>query len=461
MLAVPARASGKVASTMTDIREQRESIRRLFNLRQREQPQAANWFRISPNAFRNDAGGSVAQIYIYGRIGGNFWGEGTTAEGFIEQLQEIGDQEIELHINSPGGDAFDGIAIKNALRQHPARVNAVVDGLAASAASIVAMGADDIRMDESSQMMIHNAGGIVMGNKKDMREFADLLDKMDANIAEIYMNRAGGKLADWTEAMDAESWYTAQEAVDAKLADGKLDRNAKKPKKDSASTEDPENAWDLSMYNYQGRSHAPQPKIFNTAKESGVTAPNNTQTGTQPPTPAAPPALPQPPAQQAVAPVVSVTLDGKTSSDVAEIQAFVDKINNENKVLATFKKETLEAGRKDFVNSLAKGPSPKIAATQIDDLTELALGLTDEQYDKFKASYDKAGAAPLFANHGVQNNGQPSDPANQAQSQKEKDLETARAIVENHKRGGMKDEQLKNTQSYKNMIALEAELKKN
>lgn len=433
--------------TMTGLKDPRERTRRYMNL---DSHRPTEWFRF---VNEKDSSGKTtgAKIYIYDRIGGNFWGEGTTAQGFIDQLNELGDVDIELHLNSPGGDAFEGIAIKNALRQHLGNVHVIVDGLAASAASIVAMGADTITMEESSQLMIHNSSGIVLGNKNDMREMADLMDQLDGNIAEVYLNRAGGTLDEWKSAMDDESWYTASEAVKAGLAD-----DAKKGKKNDK----PQNNWDLSVYMYAGREHAPAPKMFNIVKEPGVTAPNNTQTGAQPPTPPAPPALPQPPAPP-VAPVAQpatfvFSYDGKTSTDPTAVQAHLTLMENENKVLRDFKKEQLEAGRKNFINGLAQGDAPKIAATQVDALTELALGMTDEQYNKFKASYEGLPAAPLFAAHGQTQGGAGTDPANDAAAKANDELEIAREIVAQHRLSNMSEEHLKNTDSYKTMVRLEA-----
>jgi ATP-dependent protease ClpP protease subunit len=162
-------------------------------------------------------------INIYDEIGDFF---GLSAGEFVTDLQAINTPTIELHINSPGGIVFDGIAIYNALRQHPANVHVIVDSIAASIASVIAMAGDRIEMAHGSQMMIHDAHGACIGNAADMTEMAALLAKQSDNIANIYANRAGGEVADWRQRMTDTTFYLAQEAVDAGLADGVLGDDA-------------------------------------------------------------------------------------------------------------------------------------------------------------------------------------------------------------------------------------------
>jgi ATP-dependent protease ClpP protease subunit len=167
-----------------------------------------SWFSIA-NA------GNAADLWIYDEIGG--WG--ITAADFVAQLNELNVSDITLHLNSPGGSVFDGIAITNALRDHPAQVTVKVDAIAASIASVIAQAGNVIIMGRNSTMMIHNASGLVMGEAADMRKMADMLDATTQNIASVYADRAGGSLESWLEMMAAETWYSAQEAVDAGLAD--------------------------------------------------------------------------------------------------------------------------------------------------------------------------------------------------------------------------------------------------
>jgi len=159
----------------------------------------------------------TAEVDILDAIGAWY---GVTAKDVAEQLKDLDVDQINLRINSPGGDVFDGIAIMNTLRQHKATVTANVIGLAASAASFIAVGgADQVVMAENSMMMIHDASGLVLGNAQDMHEAAGLLDQISNNIADVYAGKAGGTGAEWRQTMRGERWYTAAEAVDAGLAD--------------------------------------------------------------------------------------------------------------------------------------------------------------------------------------------------------------------------------------------------
>lgn len=158
---------------------------------------------------------TAAEISIFDEIG--YFG--ISAADFIKDIQAVRATEINLRINSPGGDVFDGIAIYNAIRRHPANVTAYVEGLAASAASFIAMAADRVVMQPHSQLMIHEASGLVIGAASDMRQMADLLDKSSDNIASIYAERAGGTVEDWRARMKSETWMSDQEAVDLGLAD--------------------------------------------------------------------------------------------------------------------------------------------------------------------------------------------------------------------------------------------------
>lgn len=209
-----------------------------------------DWCRIVVN---KAAGGkpAAADILLYDEIG--FWG--TTAQDFANQVRDLEVETINLRINSPGGEVYDGIAILNALRDHPAAVNVTVDGIAASAASFIAMAGDSITMNRNSEMMIHDAIGLVYGGPSDMADFAGRLESISNNIASIYAGRAGGTVADWRTAMHNETWYSAQEAVDAGLAD----QVKAAPEPDPAAT----NRFDLSIFNYAGRAKAPAPAVRN------------------------------------------------------------------------------------------------------------------------------------------------------------------------------------------------------
>ncbi|KAE9819019.1 ClpP-like prohead protease/major capsid protein fusion protein [Escherichia coli] len=182
------------------------------------------WFRGGPKAslknkswFRMQAGnGSDADIYIYDEIG--FWG--VTARQFVSDLNALGNiNHINLHINSPGGDVFEGIAIFNALKNHGASITVYVDGVAASMASVIAMAGDPIIMPENAFMMIHKPWGVSGGDANDMRDYADLLDKVEGVLLPAYAQKTG-KTTDEIAAMLAdETWMSGAECLAHGFAD--------------------------------------------------------------------------------------------------------------------------------------------------------------------------------------------------------------------------------------------------
>lgn len=168
------------------------------------------------------AGAAPAEILVYDFIGADWFGDGVTAKGVISALAEAGDSPVVVRVNSPGGDVFEGLAIYNALRAHAAGVEVVVDGLAASAASIIAMAGSKVTMNEGTMFMIHNAWTLVAGDRNDMTAQAAILGKIDVQMAGIYAGQSGAPVEDMTAAMDAETWYTADEALAAGLASAVL-----------------------------------------------------------------------------------------------------------------------------------------------------------------------------------------------------------------------------------------------
>src|SRR5690606_6588880 len=148
-------------------------------------------------------------------IGEDGWtGGGVTASRISAALRSIGNKDITVRINSPGGDMFEGIAIYNLLRAHPARVTVEVLGWAASAASIIAMAGDDIRMGFGSFLSVPNAWGVVIGKRHDMREAAALFEQFDAARAATYEARSGMKRADIEQLMEAETFMDPAQAID-------------------------------------------------------------------------------------------------------------------------------------------------------------------------------------------------------------------------------------------------------
>ena len=161
------------------------------------------------------------ELLLYDMIGLDAWtGEGITAKQIAEELKKHKNaQEIYVRINSPGGFVDEGHAIYNQLKRHKGQVIVTIDGMALSAASVIAMAGDEIEIEANGMMMIHKSWNLVIGNADDMREAADVADKIDGTIAGVYAARAGGDSEAWLAAMRAETWYTADEAVAAGLAD--------------------------------------------------------------------------------------------------------------------------------------------------------------------------------------------------------------------------------------------------
>ncbi|MGM0240246.1 head maturation protease, ClpP-related [Enterococcus sp. AZ103] len=172
---------------------------------------------------KQSANNSEAEIYIFGEIVSSKWDDtDTTAASFQKDLRTLGEiSQINLHINSPGGSVFEGIAIGNMLKQHKAHVTAYVDALAASIASVIVSSCDEVVMPENSMMMIHNPWTISMGNAKELRKQADDLDKISESSVVTYLAKAGEKLTEEKikEIMDEETWLTAEEAFNLGLCD--------------------------------------------------------------------------------------------------------------------------------------------------------------------------------------------------------------------------------------------------
>lgn len=175
-------------------------------------------------AFRVQMKGTAAEIYIYGDIGESWFGDGITAKSIAEELKKIGAAEtIDVHINSYGGDVFDGLAIYRQLVDHKAKVTTHVDGIAASAASVVAMAGDTINIGNGGQMMIHDAWTIAIGNADELRQVAERVDLTSAELAKLYAARtkqSETQVRDW---MREELWMTADEAKARGFADNVVD----------------------------------------------------------------------------------------------------------------------------------------------------------------------------------------------------------------------------------------------
>ncbi len=168
---------------------------------------------LSPQAKADD---EEATLYVYDAIGTWF---GIAAADFVQALAGIKAKTIHLRINSPGGSVMEAEAIQTALQQHPARIIAHIDGWAASAATFVALAADEIEIADGGFFMIHRAWGVAIGNVDDMTDLAGILGKMDANISADYQRKTGVSAEQIAEWMAAETWFSAAEALEHGFVD--------------------------------------------------------------------------------------------------------------------------------------------------------------------------------------------------------------------------------------------------
>ncbi|MFJ7662965.1 head maturation protease, ClpP-related [Lysinibacillus sp. NPDC097162] len=152
-------------------------------------------------------------LTIYGDIGESFWYESTSANDIDSALKEVKTSNITIRLNSPGGDAFDGIAIYNRLKDHQAKVKIIVDGWACSAASIIAMAADELIMKLGAMIMVHEAWTIAIGSKTEMQKTIDMMTKLDESLLDIYMTKAKITRDEMKQFVINETWFTADEAI--------------------------------------------------------------------------------------------------------------------------------------------------------------------------------------------------------------------------------------------------------
>jgi ATP-dependent protease ClpP protease subunit len=165
---------------------------------------------------RAEASAPSADLYLYDAIGGFF---GIPAAAIVATLQELKGTPLRVHINSPGGDVFDGLAIYNALRGYPGAVDTIVEGLAGSIAGVIALAGSSVTMAKASFYMIHEPHGIAVGGAPRMRHLAALLDKTGDLLADVYARKCDAPLEDVRAWMRAETWFTAEEALASGFAD--------------------------------------------------------------------------------------------------------------------------------------------------------------------------------------------------------------------------------------------------
>jgi ATP-dependent Clp protease protease subunit len=175
------------------------------------------------------ANGKRGEIYIYEAIGEGWFG-GITAKSFSDSMRELGSvSALDIYINSPGGSVFDGIAIFNQIKRHPAAEKIVhIDGIAASIASVIAMAGTEIRIADNGMFMIHDPWGVTVGTADEMRKQADALDKIRGTLLDTYVAKTGGDAKQISQWMTDETWMTADESVERGFATKKTTEKAVK-----------------------------------------------------------------------------------------------------------------------------------------------------------------------------------------------------------------------------------------
>lgn len=199
------------------------------------QPRALDRWNPGVRAAANDEDRTIS---VYDVIGYDYWtGEGVTAKRIAGALRALGAGPVTVNINSPGGDLFEGLAIYNLLREHDGEVTVKVLGVAASAASIIAMAGDTVQIARAGFLMIHNTWVMAVGNRNDLREYADALEPFDVAMADIYAARTGADAKEMGKLMDAETWIGGSAAIEQGFADELLpsDQVEQKGAKASAS----------------------------------------------------------------------------------------------------------------------------------------------------------------------------------------------------------------------------------
>ncbi|HGV9233551.1 TPA: head maturation protease, ClpP-related [Providencia rettgeri] len=192
-----------------------------------DRPCASISYELKPRALDKwnssiRAASSTNTISVLDVIGEDYWGEGVTAKRISGALRAIGNNDVVVNINSPGGDMFEGLAIYNLLRAHSGKVTVNILGIAASAASIIAMAGDEIHMGRGAFLMIHNCWSIGVGNRHDFAKLAADLEPFDKSMADIYVARSGQSESVVSKMMDDETYIASSDAIAKGFADGLL-----------------------------------------------------------------------------------------------------------------------------------------------------------------------------------------------------------------------------------------------
>ncbi|MRX70852.1 Clp protease ClpP [Bacillus lacus] len=216
----------------------------------------------------HNADTGVSEITIYGDIGDSWFWDSTSAADVDNALKEAGNNDLVIHLNSPGGSAFDGIAIYNRLKAHKGKVTINVDGWACSAASIIAMAADELIMGAGAMMMIHEASTIVWGSKTNMRKEADMLEKLEDGIIDIYMLKAQKEREEIRTMVNEETWFSANEAVEIGFATSTATTVEDTTSEELAQLKAQMNAMQEEINQYKNQQKEPEQVPAATAKRN-------------------------------------------------------------------------------------------------------------------------------------------------------------------------------------------------
>ena len=219
--------------------------------------QNRQWFTFVA-AKADGAKPKTATLQVYDVIGADPFFGGVDVNEAVTMIDGLDDDvSLEVRINSPGGAAWDGITLANAIMRHPGPTTTYVDGLAASAASLVAMAGDDVVMSKYAQMMLHNARlSVFQASIEDLNAAADVIKSLNVSMSEFYADRAGGEPAAWAKVMKAETWYTADEAKEAGIVTA-VDESGKREDVEAKASALISKA--AAMFKYPGRQAAPPP----------------------------------------------------------------------------------------------------------------------------------------------------------------------------------------------------------
>jgi len=330
-----------------------------------------SWYRI-----RNlDA--DTAEVMIYDVIG--YYG--INAAQFRGDLNNIKAAKVDVRINSPGGDCADCAAICTAISEHPAEFTAHIDGMALSAASVIACACDNVEMSATGFMMIHNAVGGAYGYAKDLKNIAGLLDKLSNSIADVYAQKTGKSKADITAAMDAETWFDADEAKAFGLVD------FIKKQDDDQDDDDDDDDDDAEMRAAFGRNLAAALKYNNVpaaVRRAAASLVNKNQSQQRDDAPAI---IPPPIPKEATMAAKVINRDGKTFAVVDGKEIELEAASASGSENAGTARETPQQVQAKIDKAAADAVANERAYSSTFNTIVVAAGLTGKTEEKFRKDF--------------------------------------------------------------------------